>query len=397
MSSPDSNRYQPALLNPIYGNSSGVLQNERKMEKYPQLLKVYVYIFDKIMMMDTLRRSSNLYALVEFAGIQHKTTTFKNKLDVHVHECLSLPVIQKPKENDIILYVMHYNEDTEDEIIGTYKAHYNNLLVKAMRNRWIHIYGAPSGQQQGLAKKMNLGIKEGTLYRGSLLLGMQIVPGPKDDQLEAKCTKIAWNKRDAPKIKQWVLQVHVYQGTDIYDGKGEFQIKLMIRDLKIRTKFAKCKQNVCQWSQFMILPDSDPKDDTIDLRMPEDAAQCPDVIFYIVKRNSGFFATDNIISYLRFSWSELIEKETSFLPKYYQFKSSDVLHELNEKDDPGVILLSLRAGLKEDKHKWNFPEVQQNASLVPIHSIYSHAHIHDYESLRPAEGYVRFGPANDRP
>ena len=346
-----------------------VSQVKMRMEQYPQLLKIIIHQLDKIMIMDRLHKSSNLYVMVKFAGIENKTSTFHRKLDVHVHECLTIPVIQKPKNNDIILYVMHHNEDREDEIIGTYKYKYNKLLIRPLKNSWVFIYGAPSGKQKGLAKDINLGIKEGTTYRGSLLLGMQIVSPSKDEELAVECTKAAWNKKDAPKIKQWVLQVHVYQGTDVYDGKGKFQIKMMIRDLKLKTKFAKCKQSVCQWSQFIVLPDSDAKEDTINLRMPQEAKQCPDVFFYVVKKSSGLFAKDHVISYLRFSWSELIEKDASFLPQYYQFKSSDVLHKKTEADNPGSILLGLRAALKQDKHKWKAPEIQENTSLLPVHSL----------------------------
>ena len=69
---------------------------------------------------------------------------------------------------------------------------------------------------------MNRALKEGTTYRGSMLLGMEVESEPNDDELKAECIKANWNKKDAPKIKQWVLQVDVYQGVEVGDGKGKF-------------------------------------------------------------------------------------------------------------------------------------------------------------------------------
>ena len=99
----------------------------------------------------------------------------------------------------------------------------------------------------------------------------------------------------------------------------------------------------------------DAKDDTIDLRMPEDPDQCPDVIFYLVEKKSGFDTSDNTISYLRFAWKDLLKKGFDSPPKWYTFKSSPVLHKMGEEDFPGTILLGLRAGRKDDKPKYGVP------------------------------------------
>ena len=98
----------------------------------------------------------------------------------------------------------------------------------------------------------------------------------------------------------------------------------------------------CEWYEFMKLPDVDSREESIDLRFP--AEQCPDVIFYLVEKHSGFDFKNNVISYLRFSWPELLALGFSTPPKWYTFKLSPVLHKMGEEDFPGTILLGLRAG-----------------------------------------------------
>ena len=336
-------------------DTSGSLLNVMmppQVETDPHLLKVYIHQLDKLMIMDKLTKSSDPYVLVKFAGVENKTTTYKKKLDVHVHECVTIPVMEPLLGNTIILHVKDHDVAAKDDIIGTFTFSYTKVKKNAMKNRWVHLYGAPQNKQKGVADKMNRAIREGTTYRGSMLLGMQVEPEPTDEELKAECIKAAWNKKDAPKIKQWVLQVDVYQGVEVGDGKGKFQIKMMIRDLKIKTEFATCQKGACEWYEIMKLPDSDAKDDTIDLRMPEDPDQCPDVIFYLVEKKSGFDTSDNVISYLRFSWKDLLKKGFASPPQWYTFKASEVLHKMGEEDFPGTILMGLRAGLKEDKPKY---------------------------------------------
>merc|ERR1712244_155272 len=111
----------------------------------------------------------------------------------------------------------------------------------------------------------------------------------------------------------------------------------------------------CEWYEIMKLPDSDSKEDTIDLRMPQDPEQCPDVIFYLIEKKTGFDTSDNVISYLRFKWTDLLKLGFTTPPEWYTFKSSPVLHKMGEEDFPGTILLGIRAGLKEDKPKYGVP------------------------------------------
>jgi len=270
-----------------------------QVEVNPHLLKVYIHQLDKLMIMDKLTKSSDPYVVIKFAGQENKTTTFKKKLDVKVHECVTIPVMEPILGNTIILHVKDHDGVGKDDIIGTFTFQYNKVKKNKLKPRWVHMYGAPSGKQKKLADKMNRAIVEGTTYRGSMMLGMEVNPEPLDDELEAQCIKANWNaKKDAPTIKQWVLQVDCYQGVEIGDGKGKFQIRMMIRDLRIRTEYASCAKGSCEWYEVMKLPDADAKDDTIDLRMPADPEQCPDVIFYLVEKKHGFDTSDNVISYL---------------------------------------------------------------------------------------------------
>jgi len=321
-----------------------------QVETDPHLLKVFVHQLDKLMSMDKLTKSSDPYVMIQFAGQDNKTSTYKKKLDVHVHECVTIPVNEPILGNMIKCVVKDHDVGPgKDDVIGTFTFSYSKVKKKKMPPSWVHMYGAPQGKQKGVADKMNRAILEGTTYRGSMMLGMEVDPEPKDEELIADCFKAAWNKKEAPKIKQWVLQVDVYQGVEVGDGKGRFQIRMMIRDLKINTEFATCQRGSCEWYEIMKLPDADSREESIDLRFPAEPDQCPDVIFYLIEKHSGFDVKDNVISYLRFSWPELLKLGFHTPPKWYTFKASPVLHKMDEEDFPGTILLGLRAGLKEDK------------------------------------------------
>eukprot|EP01084_Bolivina_argentea_P085307 154172_1 len=325
-----------------------------QVETNPHLLKIYIHQLDKLMIMDKLTKSSDPYVLIKFAGTKNKTTTFKKKLDILIHEMVTIPVMEPILGNKIKIYVKDHDVAGKDDIIGTYIYEYNKIKKQLpdmyIKPHWMHMYGAPSGKQKkGIANKMNTNIIEGTTYRGSMLLSLSVNNKPNDDELKPITTKCNWDKKLSPKITQWVLQVDVYQGVEVGDGKGKFQIKMMIRDLKIKTEFTNCIKGSCEWYEILKLPDSDNNQDTIDLRMPKDIKQCPDVIFYLIEKKTGFDTSDNCISYLRFSWNKLINLGFNTPPKWYTFKSSSVLHKMGEYDFPGTILLGIRAGLKDDK------------------------------------------------
>eukprot|EP01084_Bolivina_argentea_P085310 154177_1 len=279
-----------------------------QVETNPHLLKIYIHQLDKLMIMDKLTKSSDPYVEIQFAGYKNKTTIFKRKLDVLIHEMVTIPVMEPILGNKIKIYVKDHDVAGKDDIIGTYIYEYNKIKKQLpdmyIKPHWMHMYGAPSGKQKkGIANKMNTNIIEGTTYRGSMLLSLSVNNKPNDDELKPITTKCNWDKKLSPKITQWVLQVDVYQGVEVGDGKGKFQIKMMIRDLKIKTEFTNCIKGSCEWYEILKLPDSDNNQDTIDLRMPKDIKQCPDVIFYLIEKKTGFDTSDNCISYLRFSWN----------------------------------------------------------------------------------------------
>eukprot|EP00485_Elphidium_margaritaceum_P004276 CAMPEP_0202695866 /NCGR_PEP_ID=MMETSP1385-20130828/9321_1 /ASSEMBLY_ACC=CAM_ASM_000861 /TAXON_ID=933848 /ORGANISM="Elphidium margaritaceum" /LENGTH=1764 /DNA_ID=CAMNT_0049351945 /DNA_START=35 /DNA_END=5329 /DNA_ORIENTATION=- len=336
-----------------------------QVETDPHLLRVFVRQLDKLMVMDRLglRPSSDPYAIVKFGGHEVRTSTFWEKLDVMVHECVTLPVMEPLLGDTIILHVKDADKTSKDEIIGTFTYSYNAIKKSGMRDQWVHMYGAPSGKQKGLADKMNRAIVEGTTYRGSMMLSMVVDDKPSDDELKSQCMKAGFDAdKLAPGIEQWALQVDVYQGVEVGDGKGKFAIRMMIRDLKVQTDFSPCAKGACEWYELMKLSDAGAKEDTIDLRMPDDVNQCPDVIFYLIEKKSGFDTTDNVISYLRFKWKDLVGKNYkkegggfSSPPQWYQFKPSEVLQKLDEETFPGTILMGIRAGLQAKKPKDGVP------------------------------------------
>ena len=95
-----------------------------QVEQDPHILKVYVHQLDKLIIMDKLTKSSDPYVLIKFAGQENKTTTFKKKLDVHVHECVTIPVMEPLLGNTIILHVKDWDVAARDDIIGTFTFQY---------------------------------------------------------------------------------------------------------------------------------------------------------------------------------------------------------------------------------------------------------------------------------
>merc|ERR1719474_1737488 len=140
-------------------------------------------------------------------------------------------------------------------------------------------------------------------------------------------------------------------------GAGKFKIQMMIRALECNTDWGNCQRGACEWYEMLTLDDADPKEDTIELNMPKDPTECPDVIFYLIEKAGGFEAKNQVVSYLRFKWNDLVKHGFIKPPQWYTFKASPVLSDLSEEDFPGTILMGIRAGLKENKPR----EVDQRA------------------------------------
>ena len=328
------------------------------VETTPNLLKIYVQQLNKLMIMDKLAKSSDPFVEIEFSGNSHQTSIFKKKLDVFVHECVTLPVNEPVLGNNIFVRVMDWDLAGSNDVIGTFIFKYNKIKQKPMKNRWVHMYGSPQGAGGDVADKMNKAILPGTTYRGSMMIGMSVDREPGDEELKKDCYTVQFNsKKESPATTQWVLQVDVYQGVEVGDGAGKFKIEMQIRALVTSTDWGNCQRGACEWYDMMSL-DTDDDGDTIELRMPKDPEECPDVIFYLIEKAGGFDVKNQVVSYLRFKWRDLLKMGFTTPPKWYTFKASPVLSDLSEEDFPGTILMGIRAGLREDMPKEVQPEAR---------------------------------------
>jgi len=345
---PESERFQEG------GGLLDVLMPPQ-VETDPYELTVKIYELTKLMIMDKLSKSSDPFVLVKFAGKDHKSKVHKKKLDCRPMEALTIPVMEPILGDTIIVQVLDWDAVGKNDIIGTFTFSYKEVKTKGIPPRWVHMYGAPKGEQKNkVASRMNRAIIEGSVYRGSMMIGMS---AKKTEEPKIDSHKIALAKNEAPIIKDWSLQVDVYQGVEVYDGKGKFKIRMQIRDEVMDTDWANCQRNACEWYEILKLKDADSKTDTIDLRMPADPKQCPAVYFYLIEKKKGFDTSDNIISYLRFEWEDLLKYGFTKPPEWYEFKPQDMFTKLKDDETPGNILLGIRAGARKDKPPYGVPPV----------------------------------------
>ena len=123
---------------------------------------------------------------------------------------------------------------------------------------------------------------------------------------------------------------------------------MRLRDFVSRTKWCQHnKSGICEW--FEILPSE--KEEYIELRMPEDVLQCPDVCLYIVRRSSR--NSEKYISYLKFKWSDLVNKYYINLckaPEWYHFKPMILSENASIVDNnTGDVLLGMRVCKPKDR------------------------------------------------
>jgi Ca2+-dependent lipid-binding protein len=130
-----------------------------QIDTVPHLLKLNIRQLAKLMIMDSMSKSSDPFVLIKFAGVENRTSTFKNKLDVGVHECVTIPV-KEPVATDVMnVHVFDYDLAASNDLIGAITLSYKDIKgtndkrmpdAWCMPNRWFHLYGAPLGKDDGM-------------------------------------------------------------------------------------------------------------------------------------------------------------------------------------------------------------------------------------------------------
>ena len=186
------------------------------------------------------------------------------------------------------------------------------------------------------------------------------------------------------KTQRLIIQIDCYQAfvnfndynnqqngmtpTTMTTATNMYCIQLSIAALKVQTQWSQCNDyGLCEWYQILTNNNANNNDNKnsnkasqngIEIELPCDATQCPDVIMYLIKQNSQFTNgkkkdthnnndnnnsnhndDDNIISYIKFKFIDFIKFGFDNPPKWYQFgKCGNSRHMYSD------ILLGIRAG-----------------------------------------------------
>lgn len=194
------------------------------IRKQGYLLQVTIYQIDKLIIMDTLSKSTSPYIEVYFAGLKHKSHVYAKGLNATVDTTICLPIMEPVVADRIIIQIKHHNNDA---VIGThiipYRKSKKNLTKQGSSIHWVHLYGShPKHNNDKYGKQLNNGMvsnDQSPWYRGSFLMKLDL---EKCDSPQKNLMSAVSHRSMMPKIAQWLMTVDVYQANSVHDLTGLF-------------------------------------------------------------------------------------------------------------------------------------------------------------------------------
>ena len=248
--------------------------------------------------------------------------------------------------------------------------------------KWYNLYGAQSGYQRGIARKMNQGFVEGTAYRGQCLLSLDVTA--QKNRPKKGLVDIGLTNDMKPKQTSYIVKCDLYEGCEIYKMfNTKMYIQICIGRHSAKSKRVNVKDGRCEWFQVIESSEELAEDDSTNLMnniqnaankiteavpllqetkkqnnygnigpltMPDDIDQCPDIFIYLCGNNKR-------ISYLRIPFKNIVNKKWKNAPKWYNLKEDKAINALEENVFPGSVLLAINAGRADSMpHNGYLPE-----------------------------------------
>ena len=149
-----------------------------QIEQHPYLLNVAVYECKNSSTTDMglFSDACDPFCWVEFGSIKLKSHVRKGT-DAEILCALHIPVMEPIMSQSIKISFYDYNVAKRNDRIASLIFDYHQIKKnkeKYNTPKWYNLYGAQSGYQRGIARKMNQGFVEGTAYRGQCLLSLDV-------------------------------------------------------------------------------------------------------------------------------------------------------------------------------------------------------------------------------
>jgi hypothetical protein len=310
------------------------------------------------------------YVRAYFAGqdvLETKKVTVKGSenLSVTFNQELWFPVLLPTMSDNIFISVWDWDMTTADQLVANILQPMSFKQVQRYPNQfrhlWANLYGPPVGYDADSAplRLMQNHPAHASTYRGRLLLSARVEDGLQSVNDDAHVRNLL-NASVSPRMKTYTLRAALFYGTEIpvfssitnWNQSSRMSLKISIGPHSVESSRASNAAGICHFNQYI---------DVVDVELPEDLDQVPDVFVHLVRQTMN---ESRCICFARFRAQDLFcdapdKLKTIASPKWVVLNEDKVLDDLKDHDFTGNILMNLRLEDAERKGRSEEEVAQQ--------------------------------------
>lgn len=283
--------------------------------------------------------------------LETKRVTVKGSefLAVEFNQELWFPVLLPTMSDNIFISVWD-SDITTNELVASIMQPFSFRQVKAspkqFENRWTNLYGPPIGYvvDSSSCRRMQNQPAHASMYRGRLLVSLRVEDASKSSNDRPHARTIV-HPSLGPPTTRFTLRVALFYGTEIpmfasktnWNRNTSMSVRISIGKHAIESSNADNVSGVCQWNQYLEIPD---------ITLPSDIAQVPDVFVHLVRLQ---MTEARYICYARYTAKEIFDAvartgdlSTIPPPKWITLTKDSVFNDLKERDFTGNLLMNMR-------------------------------------------------------
>ncbi|KAL7684667.1 putative C2 domain, FerIin domain, C2 domain superfamily, Ferlin family [Plasmopara halstedii] len=292
------------------------------------------------------------YVRAYFAGqdvLETKKVTMKGSenLVLPFNQELWFPVLMPTMSDNIFISVWDWDMTTADQLVANIVQPFSFKQVQHYPNHfkqiWANLYGPPPGYDtdSGPLKWMQTHPAYASTYRGRLLLSMRVESELQSINDEAHVRNVL-NLSVTPKLRRYTLRAALFYGTEIpqftsktnWNRNTRMSLRVSVGHRSVESSRVPNVSGICNFNQYI---------DLVDLDLPEDLDQIPDVFVYLLRKTMN---ESRCICFARFRALEIfnqdIESVQAIDPPYWvELNEDKVMNELRDHTLTGNVLLKL--------------------------------------------------------
>jgi C2 domain len=289
-----------------------------------------IYRGDGIPAMDR-NGKADPFIQVKIGGTRVATQYQKATLEPVFNQELIVPAKLPSLSDRIEVLLYDWDMASNNDLIGACYFSFEEIRNRPFGPNWVHFYGAAGGDCGGDADDYNRGFREGSAYRGRLLMDMSAKP------MDKVKPKVSFVKKAAPDTKtdHYVIWLDVYEGAEVLNTSNTVHLEFQVGSappLKVESK--QSKKGSCQFYnqteykfELPTITDFDAVNGAPDL-----------LINCYVKKLIG----KSRVGYLRVPLKSILG--FNHTPKWHEFSKDTYGYKYGESDTPGTFLMNLNCG-----------------------------------------------------